>query len=270
MAGETTLGIIGGSGWLGSSIARALLRRSFLRPEQLILSGRTRSPALPDWPTVRVASSNQDLVDAADVVLVSVRPEQFPSIRISAREKLLVSVMAAVPARVIAARTGSRRIIRAMPNAAVEIERSYTPWFAAPGTSSSDKRIAQDFFESCGTAEEVFRESDLDYLTGLTGSGPAFPALLAKAMLDHAISRGLSADTARRAVEGVVVCASALISRPDRSAQELVETLTSYGGTTAAALQEMIACGFVNAVQKGLAAAESAVARMIERGSASG
>lgn len=265
-----TLGIIGGSGWLGSSIAQALLRRSFVPPEQLILSGRTRSPALAEWPTVRVASSNQALVDAADVVLLSVRPEQFPSVQISAPKKLLISVMAAVPVRGIAARTGSRRIIRAMPNAAVEIERSYTPWFAAPGTSSSDKETAQRLFESCGTTEEVSREAEIDYLTGLTGSGPAFPALLAKAMVDHAMSRGLSAATARRAAEGVVVCASALISRPDTSAGELIGRLMSYGGTTAAALQEMIACGFVSAVEKGLTSAESAVARIMERGGPSG
>lgn len=265
-----TVGIIGGSGWVGSSIARSLLKHSFLSSEELILSGRTRNPALADWPAVRVASSNQDLVDAADLILVSVRPEQFPSVHVSAREKLLISVMAAVPARVIAARTGSHRIVRAMPNAAVEIERSYTPWFALPDTSSSDRRLVQNLFESCGTAEEVSRESDIDYLTGLSGMGPALPALLAKAMLEHARSRGLSADTARRAVEGVVVGASALMSSPNRSADKLIEILMSYRGTTAAALEEMIACGFVTAVQKGLTAAESAIGRMMEQGGVSG
>jgi len=262
---ELTVGIIGGAGWLGSSIARSMLNHSFLSPERLILSGRTRSPALADWPAVRIASSNQDLVDAAEVVLLSVRPEQFPSVQISAREKLVISVMAAVPARTIASRTGAHRIIRALPNAAVEIERSYTPWFAGPNLASSDKAIVQSIFETCGSAEEVPRESDIDYFTGLTGSGPAFPALLAEAMLQHAIARGISHDTARRAVNGVIVGASALISQPNRSAGGIIEALMGYRGTTAAALQEMISCGFVKAVHAGLTSAEKAIEAMIKR-----
>src|SRR5437879_9068872 len=172
---ELTVGIIGGAGWLGSSIARSMLNHSFLSPERLIFSGRTRSPALADWPAVRIASSNQDLVDAAEVVLLSVRPEQFPSVQISAREKLVISVMAAVPARTIASRTGAHRIIRALPNAAVEIERSYTPWFAGPNLASSDRAIVQSIFETCGSAAGVPRESELGYCQGLTGPRPALP-----------------------------------------------------------------------------------------------
>lgn len=257
-----TIGIIGGAGWLGRSIAHSALRRGFISPARLILSGRTQSPALAGWPEVRIASSNQELADQADMVLLSVRPEQFPGVQMKASDKLVVSVMAGVPARAIAAQTGARRVVRAMPNAAAEIESSFTPWFAVAGATSADKSLVQRLFETCGVAEEVPTESDLDYLTGFSGMGPAFPALLAQAMLDHAIARGIEEGTARRAVEGVVIGAARLLAQPNRSAGEIIEALMSYRGVTAAALEAMTAGGFVKAVHAGLSSAEKAALRL--------
>lgn len=115
----------------------------------------------------------------------------------------------------------------------------------------------------CGLAEEVPSEDQLDYLTGLTGSSPAFPALLADAMIRDAVERGLDRDMARRAVAGAVAGASQLLG--DAEPADLVQTFIDYRGTTAAALEAMLDGGFRRLVHKGLKAAEARVGSMASR-----
>lgn len=263
MQTKATIGIIGGTGWLGRSIGGSMLRAGFIASDALILSSRT---ALPDdrgdRPGGRLIADNQELVDRSDVIIVSVRPEQFAAVDVDARGKLVVSVMAGVTLQTLRERVGADRLVRSMPNAAAEIGLSYTPWHAAPEVPPEDRAFVQSLFETCGKADEVASEADIDYLTGLAGSGPAFPALLAQAMLSHAVGRGLPPDVARRAVEGVVIGASQWMATCGARPEDLVQTFLDYQGTTAAALRTMIAGGFETAVHAGLDAAEAKAAAM--------
>lgn len=258
------IGIIGGTGWLGRAIARSMLDAGFVAASQLVVSSRTPAAGLAGWPDVTCLADNRELAARSDVVILSVRPAQFSAVNIDAAGRLVVSVMAGVSVATLAAQTGASRIVRAMPNAAAGIGKSYTPWFAAENASAADKIFMRQLFETCGTTDEVFRETDIDYLTGLTGSGPAFPALLAQAMLDHALARGLPRDIAVRAVTGVVAGASQLLA--DSSPEETVQAFLDYRGTTAAGLQGMIDRGFVEAVAAGLDKAEAAAATTLQTG----
>lgn len=259
------IGIIGGTGWLGGAIARCMLQAGFVDAARLVLSSRSAtSDGFPGWPDVTCLADNRELAARSDVIILSVRPAQFSAVDIDAAGKLVVSVMAGVSVATLAAQTGAGRIVRAMPNAAAGIGKSHTPWFAAENASAADKVFVRQLFETCGTTDEVFRETDIDYLTGLTGSGPAFPALLAQAMLDHALARGLPRDIAMRAVTGVVAGASQLLA--DSSPEEIVQAFLDYRGTTAAGLQGMIDSGFVEAVAAGLDKAEAAAATMLQTG----
>lgn len=260
---ERTIGIIGGAGWMGRAIARSMLEAGFVDPSGLVLSSRSHdAEGLAGWPGIAWLSDNRELVARSDVIILSVRPAQFSAVDIDAAGKLVISVMAGVPVAALAARTGAARIVRAMPNAAAEIGKSYTPWFASDGAGAADKELVGQLFDTCGTTDEVFSEADIDYLTGLTGSGPAFPALLADAMLGHALERGLTAKVAKRAVEAVVAGASQLLADNNASPEETVRTFLEYRGTTAAGLQGMIEGGFVEAVRAGLDAAEAAAVGM--------
>ncbi len=123
------------------------------------------------------------------------------------------------------------------------------------------KWLVQALFEACGDAAEVPQESHIDYCVGMTGSGAAFPALLAHAMVEHAVSRGLPVGFARRAAQGVLVNASQLLAESDDPAP-IVQAMIDYRGTTAAALQAMIDGGFKTAVGAGLDAASAKAADM--------
>ncbi len=264
---STTIGIIGGGGWLGRAFGRAMLESTFADPRNLILSSRSgHCPGYEAWPDVRLTSDNRQLAVEADVIILSVRPEDFDAIGIDASGKLVISFMAGVRADTIARNTRTQRVVRAMPNAAAEIGRSYTPWFSPAQATADDRTFAQSLLETCGEADEMPEETDIDYMSGLTGSGPAFPALMAEAMIGHAVTRGIPAPIARRAVKAVIAGASQLLAREDADATALVDTFMSYKGTTAAALAAMQENGIEAAIHAGLDAAETRALDMSSRG----
>ena len=126
---------------------------------------------------------------------------------------------------------------------------------ATPSVSPEDKAIVQAVFDACGEGAEVAAEAHVDYCAGLTGSGAAFPALLAQAMIAHAIGQGLSPAFAARAAKSVVAEASQLLGGADGDPAAMITAMIGYQGTTAAALEAMQAQGFVEAVAAGLDAA---------------
>ncbi|WVT75772.1 pyrroline-5-carboxylate reductase dimerization domain-containing protein (plasmid) [Sinorhizobium chiapasense] len=258
--GPLRVGIIGGAGWLGGAIAEAILDAGIAEPQNLSLSYRSERPNRFDrsfW-----TSDNQALADRSDVIVLSVRPADWPSLNVDAEGKLLISVMAGIRLSALGARHRTGRVVRALPNAATEVRKSFTPWIAAADVREDDRSIIRAIFDACGSQDEVRSEAEIDYLTGLTGSGPAFPALLAEAMMADAISHGLAPEIAKRAVNTLIVGAGRLLEQRDECPAETVQTFLDYRGTTAAAIEEMRAAGFGAAVSRGLSVAFRKSVRM--------
>lgn len=265
---DQRIGIVGGTGWLGSAIAQAAIASGLLDAQQIILSGRSGKPLAETLAGVELTKDNQQLVDRSDVVVLSVRPDQFGEVNVDARGKLVISVMAGVPAEHIAARTGATQVVRAMPNAAASLGQSFTPWYAMAPVSEQSKYVVQSLFDACGEAAQVPEEAFIDYCVGMTGSGAAFPALLARAMETHAVAQGLPADFARRAALGVIVAASQLLAAPYSNPAAIVQEMIDYKGTTAAALSTMLERGFSDAVGAGLDAASAKASAMSRQATA--
>ncbi len=230
-----TLGIIGGTGRLGRAIAEALLDNGFIKPDHLLISNRSGISTFE--PGVKLLSDNQQLVNLSDIVVLSIRPEQFRELQINARGKRVISLMAGVPAAAISAATGADVIVRAMPNAAVEIRQSYTPWYCVGNLFERDRNWMQRLFECVGSADEVPDEDCIDYLSALSGTGPAFPAILQMALTNQAVAAGIPPAIAQRAAQGVVVGGGQMLAR--RDPRQMIESLMAYRGVTAAALQSM-------------------------------
>ncbi|KUM27732.1 pyrroline-5-carboxylate reductase [Mesorhizobium loti] len=253
MSASFKLGIVGGAGWLGGAVASTALAAGVVRAEDLALSYRSAKP--DRFPGALWTDDNQALADRSDVIMLSVRPQDWPSLELGAKGKLVISVMAGIRVAEIGEKHGTRRVVRTLPNAAAEVGKSYTPWIASGETTEDDRAVVRAIFDACGLQDEVGSERDIDYLTGLTGSGPAFPALLAEAMMRDAVAFGLSPDVARRAVNTVLSGTGRLLERNDASPADTVEAFLGYRGTTAAAIETMREAGFDDAVAKGLAAA---------------
>ena len=131
------VGIIGGTGWLGGALGRALIAGGTLALGDLVILNR--SGARDDYFGHRVvwAADLADLVARVDVVVISVRPQDWPGLEMKAAGRLVISFMAGVGMAALPATGG--RVVRAMPNAAAEIGASYTPWVAGPGVTAADR-----------------------------------------------------------------------------------------------------------------------------------
>lgn len=249
------IGVIGGNGWLGGALIRAAVERGVVDPQRLTVSSRSaKKGAIADIP-LHWTHDNDELAEQSDVVVLSVGPAQFNEVKVDLTGKLAVSVMAGVSCAAIAAKTNASRIVRAMPNAAAAIGQSFTPWFASPEASENDKATVQAFFQASGEAAEAPEESHIDYCVGLTGSGAAFPALLAEALIAEAVAQGLPRDFAVRAAKRILCGATQLFRGPQADTAQIVREMINYRGTTAAALLAMMENGFNEAVAAGLRAA---------------
>lgn len=263
MSPDVRVGIMGGNGWLGNAIARAIVSGGVIAPTCLTLSGRSNPRAGMEIAGAQWTRDNQELVDCSDIVLLSVRPEQFSDVHVDAHGKPVISVMAGITAQTISERTRATEVVRAIPNAAVSLRRSFTPWYATETVTAGNKRLAQSLFSACGEIAEVPAEAHIDYCAGMTGSGAAFPALLAEALAAHAVEQGLPRHFAERAAQEVVAGASQLFAAEgDATAAGVVRTMIDYGGTTASALQAMLDHGFNEAVAAGLEAASKTAGAM--------
>lgn len=246
------VGIIGGAGWLGSAIAHSLVSSGAVDPARLICSYRSARPAKPvDWQWTH---DNAELTASSDIVIISVRPGDWPSLSLETPEQLVISVMAGIRTADLQERTGARRLARVLPNAAAEVRASYTPIFMK-SDMPDDHTTVRTLFEACGTVDVVTDEDHIDYFTGLSGSGPAFPALLAEAMMADAIDRGIPSEVARRAALQTLIGAGRIFETQETIPTEVVKAFVDYKGTTAAAILRMKELGFAAAVQGGLEAA---------------
>ena len=258
------IGVIGGAGWLGGAIAAAVLDAGVADPRDLTLS--YRSTRRDRFPQAFWTQDNQALIDRSDVIILSIRPADWADLKVDADGKLVISVMAGIRLSALCGQLRTRRVIRTLPNAAAEVRKSYTPWIATNEVSDADRAIVRTILDACGIQDEVRTEAEIDYLTGLTGSGPAFPALLAEAMMVDAIAHGLDRKVAHRAVNTVLVGTGRMLEQHDVCPADTVQTFLDYRGTTAAAIEAMTVAGFATSVSAGLGAA---LERSIEMGETS-
>src|SRR5699024_9173823 len=176
-------------------------------------------------PGVQHTRDNQALVARSDVVVLSIRPEQFADVAIDVGDKLVISVMAGITAQQIAEHTGATKIVRSVPNAAAAIRHSFTPWHATSNVTAADRHIVQTMFDACGQGAEVPDEGHIDYCVAMTGSGAAFPALLADALVANAVAHGLPHEFAEQAAKGVLVDASQLLAQGQEGVADVVQTM---------------------------------------------
>jgi pyrroline-5-carboxylate reductase len=162
--------------------------------------------------------------------------------------------MAGIPLADLARGTGSDRVVRAVPNAAAEVGFSYTPWTASAAVNDANRATVRRIFDACGSSDEV-RDADIDYLTGHSGTGPAYPALLATALIRDAVAHGVPEEVARRAAVGILIGTGRMFEKTGEDPRDNVAAFVDYKGVTAAAIEAMRARGIDDLIGAGLAAA---------------
>jgi len=260
---ELQIGIVGGTGMLGRTIAKAVLDRALVPPDHFWISNRTGAVGgFSDFPGLKVTTDNQQLAAACDVIILSVPPAHKNQIAIHAPNKLIISVMAGVSVETLMRLTGSSRVIRAMCSPAAEIGLAYSPWFPSPAITQQDQQRTNAIFGACGATDKVARETDIEVFTALTGPVPGFVALFAEAMIDYATSRGIAPDIADRAIRQLFVASGKRLAAGHLTAAEHVNQMIDYAGTTAAGLEAMKRLSIDQTIFEGLDAAVSQVKKI--------
>ena len=253
---SSTLGMIGGTGWLGGSIARRLLSSGCVPAERLWLSNRSGNRGgFESWPAVTITPDNSALVAACDVVVLAVRPEQLRDTELDLSGKLMISVMASTPVARLAELTLANRIARTMPSPATEHGEGFTPWFATPDTTDEDRAVVRALFDACGIAEQVAEEAHVDWFTGLTGPSPGLFGYAAHALIEATVAHGIDRQVAERAIRFHAMAAGNEILRSDLSPAKDVQRIMDYAGVTTAALEAAEQSGAMQAFDAALKAA---------------
>jgi pyrroline-5-carboxylate reductase len=254
----------------GGNMARGLiggLLTSGVDPTQITVSdpdADSRGALRRDFQ-VGVTDDNAAAVEQARVVVLAVKPQQMAAVTralspaLMKSRPVLVSVAAGIRAADLARWVGNGiAIVRAMPNRPALIGAGATGLFAGRGAGPAEQQLAEQVLAASGLCLWVKSEDDLDLVTALSGSGPAYFFRLAELMAEAATAQGLDEATARRLAAQTLAGAGKLVAaeaQPDLS--RMRAEVTSKGGTTEAALAVFAARGLDTLV----AAAQEAAAR---------
>jgi pyrroline-5-carboxylate reductase len=203
-----------------------------------------------------------------DALVLAVKPQIFaeaaPALKpLVGPGTLVVSIMAGVTSAALKQKLGAARVVRAMPNTPGAIGKGITG-YAASDLSAEDRAEAEALLAPLGAVERVPNESDIDAVTAVSGSGPAYVFFLVEALAAAGEAEGLDKATALKLARQTVAGAGALLDASDEPADALRRAVTSPGGTTAAALDVLMAEGGLAALMR--RAVRAAAARSRELG----
>lgn len=220
-------------GWLDQGLPAAAITVVEPRPsDQLAALAQHRGFALTGAPDAAVP----------EVLVLAIKPQMLDAVApslagLSRQDALVVSIMAGRTIASIAAVLPARAIIRAMPNTPAAVRRGITGVFASDAVDAAQRVKAEALLGCVGPVEWLERESLIDAVTAVSGSGPAYVFLLVECLAEAARGAGLAPEQAERFARATVVGAGALMeAEPGIAAAQLRRNVTSPGGTTAAAL----------------------------------
>ena len=197
----------------------------------------------------------------AEVVVWAVKPQLFEEAATPCRAHvagaLQLSIMAGIRTQAIVAASGSARVVRAMPNTPALIGQGITGLYARPEVAPGEREQVEAVLQPTGQLLWVPREDDLDAVTALSGSGPAYVFYFVEAMVRAGVRMGLTATQARQLAEQTFAGAASLSAGSQETPETLRARVTSKGGTTHAALASLEADGVGAAFERALLAARA-------------
>ena len=260
-----------GGGNMASALIGGLVRAG--RPPASILAvdpgDAARHKLQADFGVRSLAAADATLAGTA-LVVWAVKPQLFTAAAAPCAAHLQgalhLSVMAGIRSDAIARAMGlapaAARIVRSMPNTPALIGRGIAGLFATPAVSTAERAEVEQVLAPTGQTLWVDREADLDAVTALSGSGPAYVFYWVEAMVAAAGQMGLSAEQGKRLALATFDGATALAAQSDEPVGTLRERVTSKGGTTYAALESMRASGVADAVVRAVRAAQQRAAEL--------
>jgi pyrroline-5-carboxylate reductase len=248
-----------GAGKIGESLIVGLLSSGWRGPEEIVATARRdeRLAELAERHGIVTTRSNRDAAANAAVVVIAVKPQDIEELLREltgalAPEQTIISIAAAIPTELIERHLGEIRVVRAMPNTPAAVHEGMAGLAAGRHAEEEDLARAEEVLAHLGRSVRV-AEGYMDAVTAVSGSGPAYFALLAESMIEAGILLGLSREVATDLVVQTMLGTAKLLRDEKMHPVELREMVTSPGGTTIAAIRELEQAGvraaFLNAIQ---------------------
>ena len=256
------IGFIGG-GNMASSLISGLIASGH-SPQDLWVSDVNQDAlkVLAQNLNVNTSTNNDDIINAVDVVVLAVKPQILSTVAknatasIQQKQPLVVSIAAGISQQSLSQWLGNNiAIVRCMPNTPALVLTGATALHANAQVTAEQHDLAENIMRSVGIALWVNDESELDVVTAVSGSGPAYYFLLMEAMEKAAIEMGMNEVTARLLVQQTALGAAKIALESSESPEQLRKRVTSPGGTTQQALETFEEGGFTALVSKALHAA---------------
>ena len=236
------IGVIG-VGRLGSALVRGFLRAG-VKPKDLIANDidAEKLSSLRRSTGIKRAPSNRALVEGCDVVFISVKPKELDGVLSEiaevAGERLITSTVAGARVRRFESKLKEAKVVRTMPNIACSVGEGMMVYCFGRRLRRADRKAARGILHMLGPTLEL-PEDAFDLVTGLSGSGPAYFSLVVKALAEAGARWGLSKEAALKLASQTAKGTGEMLLRSGLSPEELIEVVTSPGGTTEAGLEEL-------------------------------
>ncbi|CAI9099715.1 OLC1v1036575C1 [Oldenlandia corymbosa var. corymbosa] len=258
-ADSYTLGFIG-AGKMAESIARGVVKSGVL-PASRIRTAHHRPERRSAFESfgVTVLDHNHQVVEASDVVILSVKPQVVKDVALEIKpllseKKLLVSVVAGVKLKDLQEWSGHTRFIRVMPNTPAAVGEAASVMSLVAAAAKDDGELVSKLFGAIGKVWQC-DEKHFDAVTGVSGSGPAYIYLAIEALADGGVAAGLPRELALGLASQTVLGAASMVINSGKHPGQLKDDVASPGGTTIAGIHELEKAGFRGILMNAVVAA---------------
>ena len=219
---------------------------------------------------IELFADNAQAVQDADVIVIAVKPQVMKAVCQDLRahlkpHQLLISIAAGITCTSLQNWLGNQPLVRCMPNTPALLGKGVSGLFATAAVTGEQRQQAEELLSAVGIAVWVDTEAQIDAVTAVSGSGPAYFFLLIEAMTDAGVKLGLPREVAKQLAEQTALGAAHMAVGSDVDAAELRRRVTSPAGTTEAAIKSFQADGFAATFEKALSAAAHRSAEMAEQ-----
>jgi len=251
-----------GGGQMAEAIARGVIAAKLLPADRIAASEvrADRRTYLERSVGIRAVASNAEAVTLGDVILLALKPQDIGTVlqevgKLVREDQLVVSIAAGVPlSKLEPPFAAAVPVIRVMPNTPCLVGAGMAA--LAPGKHATQQHMARalGIFNATGKAVTV-AEKDLDAVTGLSGSGPGYVAVMIEALIDGGVRAGLARDVATTLAIQTVLGSAQMLAETGHHPAQLKDMVTSPGGTTIAGIHAMERGGLRATIIDGIVAA---------------
>jgi pyrroline-5-carboxylate reductase len=245
MSAKLSIGFLG-AGKMATALARGFIRAKLAGPAQVVASDPVPAAraAFAKETGAKLGDSNAEVLQAARVIFLAVKPDQVASVLSEVRahftsDHLLISIAAGLPiVKLEGGLPAGARVIRVMPNTPALVGESASAYALGRSATPADGELVLKLFSAVGSAFQV-KESLLDAVTGLSGSGPAYVYQFIEALSDGGVAAGLPRDVATKLAAQTVLGSARMVLETGQHPGALKDMVTSPGGTTIEGLHEL-------------------------------